>query len=103
VNQEIAQRRACARVLGAQMIHFDVAFVAQGEPRRAVEHAQPLRHVVERGSQQSRLHAAAAVHEQAGCRRRAKREGQRHDDSPDRVGSLGQRFDNPIGAADDEK
>ncbi len=42
------QRRAGAHDLVRQLIHLGVAAVADDQPLMAVEHAQPLRHVVER-------------------------------------------------------
>ena len=65
------------------MIHFEIALVAQDEPCRAVEHAQALRHVVERGAQQPALRAPPAGREQAGEGGGAERERQRHDGAGD--------------------
>ncbi len=46
---------------------------------RAVEHAQALSHMIERGAQHARLDAAAGIDEQAGKRRgaEAERRGER--------------------------
>src|SRR5271156_257937 len=47
-NQHLAQRHAAAQLLALQAVHFDVTHVAEDEARRLIEHAQTLRHVVER-------------------------------------------------------
>ena len=57
------------RFLRRQAVHLDVTPVAQHQPCRAVEHAQALGHVVERGFEIHLLLADAAVEdddEQAG-------------------------------------
>jgi len=57
LHQELAQRRVARHVFGPQAVHFDVAFIAEHETRGAVEHAQALRHGVERGADQAILGA----------------------------------------------
>jgi hypothetical protein len=54
MHQQIAQRRSRPRMLGLQIIHFDVHVVAQHESRRAVEHAQALGHIV-KGARNNRV------------------------------------------------
>jgi hypothetical protein len=76
MHQQIAQRRSRPRVLGPQVIHVDVDLVAQHQTRGAVEHAQPLRHVVERSAKQSCLLSPPAVDEQTGDGRGAEAERQ---------------------------
>jgi hypothetical protein len=99
VQQQIAQRRSRARMLSPQVIHVDVDLVAQHQARGAVEHAQPLRHVVERGAKQSRLRSAPAVDEQSRDRRRAEPKRQSHDERSHGRRRLRQRGDSPRGSA----
>jgi len=72
MHQQLAQRRSGPRMLRSQIVHVDVDLIAQHQTRGAVEHAQPLRHVVERRAKQSRLLSPLAVDEQSGNGRRAQ-------------------------------
>ena len=47
--EHFEQRAARLDHVGGQVVHMDVALVADHQPAVAVEHAQALRHVVERG------------------------------------------------------
>ena len=79
LHQELAQRRVARHVFGPQAVHFDVAFIAEHETRGAVEHAQALRHGVERRTLQAALGAPPAGREQPGEGGGAERERQCHD------------------------
>src|SRR5262249_50211181 len=48
ILEQLAQRNARIGLLAGEAIHLQIALVADDEPRRAVEHAQTLGHVVER-------------------------------------------------------
>ncbi len=76
MHQQIAQWRPRPRMLGLQIIHFDVDLVAQHESRRAVEHAQTLGHVVKGCAEQPRLFSAPVIDQQSFDRRQAERERQ---------------------------
>jgi hypothetical protein len=50
--EEVAQQDPGLHLIGRQAIHLDVTLIAHDEPGIGVEHAQPLRHVVERRIEQ---------------------------------------------------
>ena len=87
---------------GRKSVHFEIAVVAQHEPRRAVEHAQPLRHVVERRALQPALGAPPAGREQAGEGGGAERKRQRHDGAGDGGGIIRQQAHDPARSEDEE-
>ncbi len=101
VHQQIAQRRSRSCMFGPQVIHIDIDSIAQHQTRGTVEHAQPLRHVVERRPKQSCLLAPPAIDEQTGDCRRAEAERQadhklrrrsgQHGDDPGRSAQREQR------------
>ncbi len=66
VLEQVAQRAAGRDLLGLQAVDFQVAFITQHQPRRGIQHAQALRHVVERRRQQPVLPAQAMNDECAG-------------------------------------
>ena len=57
VAENLAQRCAGPHLLGRQAIHLGIPAVGDHEPLVGVEHAQPLRHVLQRGVQQHVLRA----------------------------------------------
>jgi hypothetical protein len=98
MREKFAQRRSEVRQFGIQVVHLGVALVAEHKPRRAVEHAQALRHVIERGLHRAVLRAALRDHEQTGKRRGAERERRGNQDGRDRSRSGRQRVDHPLAA-----
>ena len=101
--EQLAQRRAGAAELGPQGVHFEIAVVAQDQPRRAVEHAQPLRHVVERRAQQPALRPPPAGREQASEGGGAERKRQRHDGAGDDGGIVRQQAYDPARSEAEER
>ena len=90
VFEQAGQRGAGLRHLGRQIVHFQVAPVADHQPLVAVEHAQALRHVVERDPhapvvgaqplrQQDQRHRHRHERGEAGGGERNPRLGHSHD------------------------
>jgi hypothetical protein len=103
VHQQIAQRRSRSRMFGPQVIHVDIDSIAQHQTRGTVEHAQPLRHVVERRPKQSCLLAPPAIDEQTGDCRRAEAERQADHKRPNRRRRSCQHGDYPRRSAQREQ
>ena len=61
--EHVAQGAAGLHDLGRKVIHVHVRLVGEQEALGGVEHAQALRHVVERGGQMPVLPAQAVVHD----------------------------------------
>ena len=98
MGDEVAHRRAGPRMLGPHAVHRDKALVAEDEPRGAVEHAQALRHVVERGLHQPDVRAQADDDERRGERRRRQRQQGADGGAGDRRGKFAQRTDQCVAA-----
>jgi len=78
VNEDFPQRRPRAEILRRQPGHFDVAAIADDEPGGAVEHAQPLRHIVDRHHCGPAVSAFAGNGEQSSNRQSGEREQHGH-------------------------
>jgi len=98
MGDEVAHRRAGPRMLGPHAVHRDKALVAEDEPRGAVEHAQALRHVVERGFHQPDVRAQADDDERRGERHPRERQQGADDGAGDRRGKFAQRTDQSVAA-----
>jgi hypothetical protein len=90
-------------MFGPQVIHVDIDSIAQHQARGAIEHAQPLRHVVERRPKQPCLLAPPTIDEQTGDRRRAEPERQADHQCSNRRRRLRQHGDDPGRSAQHEQ
>ncbi len=80
------------RLFGTQMIEFGITLVAQNQPTGTVEHAQTLRHVIQRVAQQSHAHAAAEIGKQPGRGSGAEAKRRRQQNALDCDRCIAQQF-----------
>jgi len=71
----LAQRAARLHHVGRQVVHAQIALIAQHEPLRGIEHAQTLGHVVEDGRELRHLPARAQKAKHRRARESASRGG----------------------------
>jgi hypothetical protein len=76
-TKNLAHRHALPETLPWQPRHFDIAQIAQDEPARAIEHAQALRHVVERNPRQKIAPAFLRDGDKSADRQEGKRQQRR--------------------------